>query len=76
MSIIGKEMDKTTYYVRPGFVLHKKSFNNARLTTQVFQDGEAIELNELEAYAYAHLIESKQQLESRKKTNTAKGASK
>lgn len=68
--------DKTTYYVRPSMVLHKKSFTNARLTTQVFQDGEAIELTLHEAYAHAHLIESKEQLESRKKITSAKGATK
>ena len=58
---------KQTYYIRPGFVLHKKSFTNARLTTQVFSGGETIELTELEAHAYAHLIETKDQVMSREK---------
>lgn len=61
-------MNKTTYYVRPSMILHKKSFSNARLTTQIFQDGEAIELTPLEAINYAHLIETIEQVNSRKTT--------
>lgn len=62
-----RRMNKQTYYVRPGFVLHKKSFTNARLTTQVFSGGETIELTEPEAHAYAHLIETKENVTAREK---------
>ena len=48
-------------------MLHKKSFTNARLTTQVFSGGETIELTEPEAHAYAHLIETKENVTAREK---------
>lgn len=58
-------MAKKTYFVRPGFVLHKKNLVQGRLTTQMYESNSSIDLDELEAIAYAHLIESKEQKDSR-----------
>lgn len=65
-------MAKKTYYVREGFVLHKKSFVNAKLATQLYEASSAIDLEDHEAIAYAHLIETKEQKDSRKTTKGAK----
>jgi hypothetical protein len=63
------------YYVRD-FPLHKEIVGaGGRKSRQVYQPGDTVELTEVEAIKYQHLIETEAQIQSRQLKTTKKATS-